>query len=112
MDRKEIIRKYKETPRTMGVFQVRDKTNGKALIGTSLDVNAVLNRHRAQLRMGGHPSRRLQNDWNEMGPDAFEFEVLDTLSPSESTDYDPTDDLRQLEVMWLEKLAPAGDMTY
>ena len=51
MDRKELIRKYKETPRPMGVYQVRNTRNGKALIATSLDLNAALNRHRAQLRM-------------------------------------------------------------
>ena len=112
MDRKELIRKYKETPRPMGVYQVRNTRNGKALIATSLDLNAALNRHRAQLRMGRHRNRRLQTDWNEMGPDAFEFEVLDTLSPSELPDYDPTDDLQLLEAMWLEKLAPARDLAY
>lgn len=112
MDRKEIIRKYKETPRPMGVYRMFNKTNGKTLIATSRDHNAALNRHRAQLRMGGHRNRELQNDWNDMGPDAFEFEILDTLSPSDLPDYDPTEDLRQLEAMWLEKLAPTGDSTY
>jgi hypothetical protein len=112
MDRKELIREYKETPRPMGVYRVRNTTNGTVLFGTSLDVNAALNRHRAQLRMGGHPNRSLQSDWNEMGPDAFEFEVLDQLSPSELPDYDPADDLRELETMWMEKLGPTGDLTY
>lgn len=112
MDRKELIRKYKDTPRPMGVYRVRNKTNGKTLIGTSLDHNAALNRHRAQLRMGGHPNRELQDDWNEMGPDVFEFEIIDTLSPSELPDYDPTDDLGMLEAMWVEKLESAGDSSY
>lgn len=96
----------------MGVYRVQNKTNGKTLIGTSLDHNAALNRHRAQLRMGGHPNRELQNDWNEMGPEVFEFEILDTLSPSELHDYDPTDDLGMLEAMWVEKLESAGDSSY
>ncbi|MFC1639535.1 GIY-YIG nuclease family protein [Gemmatimonadota bacterium] len=112
MDRKELIRKYKETPRPMGVYCLRNTTNGKTLIGTSLDLNAGLNRHRAQLQMGGHPNRELQNDWKEMGQEAFTFEVLDTLTPSELPDCDPKDDLRLLEAMWLKKLAQTGDSTY
>jgi len=112
MDRKALIRKYKETPRPMGVYRVRNTTNGKALVGTSRDLTAVLNRHRAQLRLNAHRNRAMQNDWNEMGPDAFEFETLDTLSPNEKPDYDPTDDLRLLEAMWREKLAPTGDSSY
>jgi hypothetical protein len=112
MDRKELIRKYKETPRPMGVYRVRNMKTGKTLIGTSLDHNAALNRHRAQLRMGGHPNRALQIDWNEMGQEEFEFEILDTLAPSELPDYDPTDDLKMLETMWVEKLRSAGDLSY
>jgi len=112
MDRKEIIRKYKETPRPMGVYRVLNKTNGKTLLGTSRDLPAVLNRHRAQLRLNGHRNREMQRDWNEMGPDAFEFEILDTLSPSDSPDYDPKDDLRQLEELWVEKLAVSKDLAY
>ncbi len=47
-----------------------------------------------------------------MGQEEFEFEILDTLSPSELPDYDPTDDLRMLEAMWVEKLESAGDSSY
>ena len=108
MNRKELIRKYKETPRPAGVYRVQHAPSGRALLGSSPDAPAMLNRIRAQLRMGGHPSRELQRDWESDGPDAFSFEVLDVLTPSESPDYDPTDDLRMLEELWLEKLGPLG----
>ena len=112
MDRKTLIREYKETPRPMGIYRVHNKTNGKALIGTSRDVTSVLNRHRAQLGFGGHPNRRLQADWNSFGADAFNFEILDTLSPSDRPEYDPTEDLQMLEKLWLQKLAPSGNPGY
>jgi len=112
MDRKELIRKYKETPRTAGVYRVINTASGKALVGTSLDAPSMLNRHRAQLRMGGHPRSELQKDWDAEGPDAFVFEILDTLEPSDDPDYDPEDDLRTLEELWLEKLAPSVDSMY
>ncbi len=112
MDRKALMREYKKTPRPMGIYRVHNTTNGKALIGTSRDLPSALNRHRAQLRFGGHPNRQLQTDWSTLGADAFEFEVLDTLSPSDKPHYDPTEDLQMLEKLWLQKLAPSGDPGY
>jgi len=35
-----------------------------------------LNRHHAQLRLHAHPYRVLQADWDNIGPDGFEFVVL------------------------------------
>ena len=112
MDRKARIREYRETPRTMGVFRVLNTVNGKALIGASLDLPSALNRHRSQLRLGAHPDRRMQSDWRTLGPDAFSYEVLDTLPPKDQPGYDPIPDLKALEALWLEKLAPAGDPGY
>jgi len=112
MDRKARIREYKETPRPMGVYRVRNTVNGKSLIGSSVDLPAMLNRQRAQLTMGAHSNRALQHDWRDLGSEAFEFEILDTLKPRDQPDYDPTDDLRTLEKMWLEKLSPFGDRGY
>ena len=112
MDRKERIRAYKESARTLGVFRVRNTVNGKSLLGSSVDVPAMLNRQRFQLGAGGHPDRALQADWNESGPDAFVFETLDALEPSEEPGYDPAADLKALEAMWLEKLGRAGEGGY
>jgi hypothetical protein len=112
MDRKARIRQYKETPRPMGVYRVRNTVNGKSLVGSSVDLPAMLNRQRAQLKMGAHSNRTLQKDWSELGPEAFEFEILDTLKPPDRPDYDPTDDLRTLEEMWLDKLSPFDERGY
>ncbi|HEX3110765.1 MAG TPA: GIY-YIG nuclease family protein [Thermoanaerobaculia bacterium] len=110
IDRKEAARNYKETPRTMGVLVIRNKITGRALIGSSTDVPARLNRHRAALQFGKHPSRDLQNDWNTLGADAFEFAVLDTLKASEEKASDPSEDLAVLEAMWRDKLSVSGDL--
>ncbi len=112
MDRKALIREYKEAARPMGICCVRNTSNGKILIGAARDIDARLNRNLAQLKMGLHPVRALQLDWNELGADAFVFEVLDTLKPSETPGYDPTADLRELESMWLEKLTPFDERGY
>ncbi len=112
MDRKALIRKYKETPRPMGVFRVLNTVNGKSLVGTSVDLPSMLNRQRAQLSFGGHPNRALQRDWNEMGAQAFTFEVLDTLTPRDEEGYDPAAELKALEALWLEKLSPYDERGY
>ena len=112
IDRKALIRQYKETRRPAGVFRVQNTVNGKSLVGTSVDLPSMLNRQRAQLRMGGHDNRALQTDWDTLGADAFEFEVLDVLTPPEQADWNPRDELHVLEKLWLEKLAPLGDRGY
>jgi hypothetical protein len=110
--KKALIRAYKETRRPMGVYRILNTASGKALVGVSTDLPAILNRHRAQLRLGRHANATLQKDWNDLGAEAFVFEVLDTLAPSERPDDDPGEDLRTLQHLWLERLSPFGDRGY
>ena len=112
MDKKALTREYKESPRPAGVYQIRNTANGRVLVGASVNLPAILNRHRAELRAGGHRNRELQKEWAEFGAEAFEFEVLDTLAPPERADYDPAADLRALEELWLDKLSPFGERGY
>lgn len=103
-DRKALIREYKDNPRPAGIFKVRNTTNSKVLIGSTPDLPGMLNRQRFQLEMGSHPDKELQADWNELGPDAFEISVLDTLEPAEEPSTDAREELRLLHQMWLERL--------
>ena len=109
MDRKALIREYKQRRPPMGVYRVRNTITGHALVAASTDLPSILNRHRAQLGMGGHPARALQADWIAHGPESFVFEVLDTLTPPAEADYDPLADLTVLEDLWLEKLSLGAD---
>ena len=112
MDRKAAVREYKESRRPIGVYRVRNTTDDKSLVGASVNLPAILNRHRTELRLDSHSNRALQQDWNRLGADAFEFEILDTLEIPDRPDYDPSDDLRVLENLWLEKLSPFDDRGY
>ena len=109
MNRKELVREYKQRRPHMGVYRIQCTATGNTLVAASADLHSILNRHRAQLNLGGHPRRDLQADWKQHGPDAFTFEVLDTLEHPEAEDYDPVEDLTVLEDLWLERLAVAGD---
>jgi hypothetical protein len=112
MNKKELTRAYKQSPRPMGVYRVHNTSSGRSLVGRSVDLPAMLNRERAQLRLGVHRNVALQRDWNQFGPDAFVFEVLDTLAPPDVPDYDPTEDLKVLEALWLERLEPFDERGY
>ena len=112
IDRKALIREYKQTPRPAGIFRIRNMAMRKSLVGTSLNLPGIINRHRFQLKSGLHPDLDLQRHWNELGAEQFTFEVLDELTPKKEQDYDPTDDLCALLEMWIEKLATSGESFY
>ena len=112
MDRKELRRRYKETPRPAGVFAVRNATDGKVLVGSSVNLPGMLNRLRFQLENHACPVPEMQADFDRLGESAFVFEVLDTLEPAEDPVYDPADDLAELVDMWLDKLALPAEKLY
>jgi hypothetical protein len=112
MNRKELVREYKESKLPMGLFQIKNTTNGKVFIGTSVNLPGILNRMRWQLEMGGHSNRLLQQEWNQFGAGAYTFEVLDTLKHPDTDDYNPTKDLEALMELWLEKLKPYEEHGY
>jgi hypothetical protein len=103
--RKDLIRQYRDSPKAMGVYRVWCRETGREVLGASRDLRAALNRQQAQLSLGAHPDKALQDDWDRLGATGFVFEVLDTLKPGEDPDYDPADDLQQLLEMWRARLA-------
>jgi hypothetical protein len=109
MDRKALIREYKQRRPPMGVYRVHSTATGRSLVAAATDLPSILNRHRFQLQTGGHPTRALQADWKEHGAESFVFEVLDTLPERDQADYDPVPDLAVLEDMWLERLSLVAD---
>jgi hypothetical protein len=94
------------------VFQIKNLVNGKVLLGSSLNLEGPLNKHRFMLRINGHPNKELQRDWNELGSDQFAFETLETVQISDHPSFDLKDELTLLEEIWLEKLQPFGERGY
>ena len=113
MDKKKALKtEYKQSFRKMGVYQIRNLTNEKTLVGSSLNLDGILNRHKFQLKMGGHKNIGLQKDWNELGSENFAFEILEELFPRENPDYNYQGDLECLEDLWLEMLKPYEEKGY
>ena len=111
-DRKALVRLYKETPRPAGIYRIRNEAAQRSLVRSTPDLQGILNRQRFQLEHGSHPSKDLQRDWHELGPDAFVFETLDELKPKADSKVDPASELRVLLELWVEKLTAAGESFY
>jgi group I intron endonuclease len=104
--RKELQREYKERVKPAGIYQVKNMASGKMLLGSSMNLEGPLNRHKFMLKIGSHTNKALQNDWNELGPDAFVFEVLEEVKMKDNPSFNLNDELTLLEMIWLEKLQP------
>ena len=112
MDRKEAVRRYRETPRPAGIYRVLHKASGRVLVGASPDAPAMLRRIRTQLDMHSHPNKQLQHDWNASGENGFAFEVVDLLDEPESPTDDISRDLEVLKELWQEKIQGESAPTY
>tara|TARA_R110002072_G_scaffold50835_1_gene136418 strand:- start:11544 stop:11918 length:375 start_codon:yes stop_codon:yes gene_type:complete len=111
---KFLVEEYKRQPKKIGAYCIRNTQSQKCYVGVSRDVDARLNRHRFALRSNTENlSAELQQDWNKLGAEMFEFTILDTIEPPKDLelDYDPSEDLIVLELLWLEQcksFAPNG----
>jgi hypothetical protein len=114
MDRRsELKLEYKNRPRNIGIFQVKNKINGKILVGSSLNLDKAYNRFLFGLSYGDiHLNKELLKDWQQYGEENFIFEIVDRLKPNGDPLYDYKEDLETLETLWLEKLHPYDDKGY
>lgn len=110
--RKAMKRKYLETPKQAGIFQVKNTVNGKVLLGSSTNLHGPLNKHRFMLSIGGHQNQALQRDWQQHGADAFTFEVLEVVQQKDEPGFSVADELTLLEQIWLERLSPLAPRGY
>jgi len=109
MDRSEAKKEYKQAKRPMGVYRIRNMQNNKSYIGYSIDLQARINRQKAELKFGSHRNSELLGEWKSFGESSFEFEVLDELELDENLKADPVKELRILSEMWFRKLEKAGN---
>lgn len=109
---KELKAEYKQMKFPMGVFQIRNKVNGKILIDSSMNMNAKWNRHKLQLGVGNNWMTELQNDWKKFGEENFVFEVLSELEEKNGGDADYKNELAVLEELILDELRPYREKGY
>ncbi len=110
--RREINDEYKKMKFRIGVFQIRNLANGKILVDSSKDLDAIWNRYRFQLDAGMYRNRALQEDWKKYGEEQFVYEVLAELKQDEEHPEDPTLELKELLEAFVEDLQPFGEKGY
>ncbi len=106
--RKELTSEYKQSRREAGVYRIVNTTTGKALLGSSLNLDSVRNKmaFARQTNSPGTLGYQLKADVQQMGIDAFQLEVLEVLDVKpEMSDAQVQADLQTLEQLWRERYA-------
>ena len=106
--RKELVSDYKQTRREAGVYRVVNRQTGKALLGSSLNLDSVRSKMEFARQTGssGVLGYQLKRDIERFGIENFELEILDVLETSpEMSDAQVRADLTALEQLWREKYA-------
>jgi group I intron endonuclease len=110
--KKELNREYLERVKPAGVFQIKNTVNGKILLGSSLNLEGPLNKHKFMLKIGSHKNKALLEDWKQYGEEQFAFEILEVVDVKDDPNFNLKDELTLLEEIWLEKLNPFGEKGY
>lgn len=63
--------------KTSGIYQIKNKVNGKSYIGSSTRLNKRWKRHLTDLKCNVHHSLALQRAFHKYGSDNFEFNILE-----------------------------------
>ena len=113
MPAKRLLKQqYQQSHRPMGIFLIRNNVNDRIFLGSSLNLPGIINRHKFQLQLGGHPIKSLQADWNALGSNNISFEIVDELAPRSDPGINYREELDLLEKLWLDKLQPFGERGY
>ena len=110
--KKELKEEYKQLKFRMGVFQIRNTANGKIYVDSSLNLDAIWNRLRMQLKFGGHPNETLQSEWNAFGEEKFVYEILGEIEQKDGEEPDYKKEVKTLESLYIEELTPFGEKGY
>ena len=109
---KLLKEEYKQRKFKIGVFQIRNTQNGKVLIGSSLNLDAIWNRNKMELNFGTHRNEELQKEWKEFGMEKFVFEVLGEIEQKDDVVIDLEAEVKTLEAMYIEERKPFDGQGY
>jgi hypothetical protein len=98
---KQLKEDYKQQKFKIGVFQIRNVVNEKIFVGSSINLDAIWNRIKVELKFGGHRNKPLQEDWTNFGEDQKDGDKIDYNK-----------EVKKLEEMFIEELQPFGGKGY
>lgn len=112
INRKELIKEYKNQKHPAGIFAVKNKLENKMFIGISLNLPAKLRGITFELELGSHAYSDLADDYKRLGKDQFDISILDQIEVKDETEKELRSELETLEEMWVEKLKSEGVSFY
>jgi hypothetical protein len=112
INKKELIKEYKNQKLPAGIFAVKNKRENKMFIGYSLNLPAKIRGITFELEMGSHAYSNLAGDYKRLGKDQFEISILDEIEIKDETEKELKNELGTLEEMWVEKLKSEGVTFY
>ncbi len=84
-------------PTKSGVYQIKNRLNGKFYVGSATKLNKRRCAHICTLNKGNHHSAHLQRSWNKYGASNFEFIILELVD---------VDRLIEREQFYIDTLQP------
>lgn len=64
-----------------GIYSITNQETNKVYIGRALNIKSRWIEHKRDLAQNKHKNKALQEDYNNLGLDAFEFEVVEVSDP-------------------------------
>jgi len=112
INKKEIIKDYKNQKHPAGIFAVKNKPDNKMFIGISLNLPAKIRGITFELELGSHAYRNLADDYKRLGKEQFDIFILDQIEVKDETDRELQAELETFEAMWVAKLKSEGVTFY
>ena len=112
INKKELIKEYKNQKQPAGIFAVKNKPENKMFIGNSLNLPAKIRGITFELEMGSQVFSNLAGDYKRLGKGQFEISILDEIEIKDETEKELKKELETLEEMWVEKLRAEGVTFY
>jgi hypothetical protein len=110
---KDIRNEYKSMKLRVGIYQIVNKHENRIYLKTTTDLDRAFNSDLFQLKAGMHSNKALQNDWNNLGPEIFEFKTFDELAVNDTTTPEEIkQELKELLKMHVSELKKNGQLLY
>ena len=102
--KKELLRAFKAEREVGGVYAIKNRETGRALIQTTTTISKATGILSFAKLTGSCVHPLLADDWKACGPDAFELEILETLDRKDTeTDAEFAEEVRALGELWAER---------
>ena len=111
--KQELKQEFRSLKFRAGIFRIRNKTDDRTFLQASADLDRGFNSDLFQLRAGMHSNALLQSDWNVLGPEQFETDILDELKLKETaTPAETEQELKLLLKMHIAEMKQQGHLLY